>query len=321
MHNKLSLDDEYIISNYNDNWWTHHNGLVSFIRSYGPEFNGSPEDLLGLDCLNGGIGEVEVVADSLHISGGDRVLDIGSGLGGPARLISTWKGCQVDGVDLASNQVSSASELNNLFKKSKNNPSFFEGSACSLPFENEIFDKAYAIESLVHVKDKVKAVEELRRVLKTGGKVAIADYSVSGSTAALSELFPMGYFPWEKNERTFIFEQSGFELVHIEDRSEELADLYSGFANLFGKRGFDLPTFVYGLNWWLEGANLANSLKRILFFLKFNFQKKKAGEILLGEKLQRIIKFCEIQARECRNQNIKYELVVFQKGEPDQCLH
>src|SRR4051812_34181337 len=68
-------------------------------------------DHLALDLLNGGLREVWALADALALDHDSRVLDLGCGLGGPARFIAERYGCRVTGLDLSPRQLASARAL------------------------------------------------------------------------------------------------------------------------------------------------------------------------------------------------------------------
>jgi len=97
---------------------------------------------------------------------GKNILDVGCGKG----RFSKWliaNGALVTGIELS----------NNLLKEAQNisGGTFLEGSATHLNFEDETFDCVICIEVLEHIPDTQKAVSEMCRVLKKGGKILIID--------------------------------------------------------------------------------------------------------------------------------------------------
>src|SRR5260370_39858917 len=100
----------------------------------------SPDDLAPLDQFHSrGLAATVELARELDIGNAMRVLDIGSGLGGPSRYLAATYGCRVDGIDLSQSFVESAiflSERSALAGKGK----YQRGAALVLPFEANTFD-------------------------------------------------------------------------------------------------------------------------------------------------------------------------------------
>lgn len=77
----------------------------------------------------------------LHPQPDWRVLDIGSGLGGPARTMAVKYGCQVTGIDLTPSYVAAANTLSSWIHR-RHQAHFIAGDATALPFGNATFDAA-----------------------------------------------------------------------------------------------------------------------------------------------------------------------------------
>ena len=106
----------------------------------------------------------------IHFGGlhdGDRVLDVGCGTGNLSFALPEFANVSaIVGIDLAQGYVE--------FAKSRNKDpriTFQQGDACSLPFEDKSFDRAYSMLALHFIPDFVKAVSEMRRVVRLGGMV------------------------------------------------------------------------------------------------------------------------------------------------------
>ena len=114
------------------------------------------------------------LAKLLAPKSGDRVVDVGSGLGGPARYLAATYGCHVTGVDLTAEFVAVATELARLTRLS-DRVAFRQGSALDLPFANDSFDLAWSQNVAMNIADRPRYYAEMRRVLKPGGRLAIQD--------------------------------------------------------------------------------------------------------------------------------------------------
>jgi len=116
----------------------------------------------------------EELARMLAPKPGDRLLDIGSGLGGPARYLAKMCGCLVTGVDLTQEFVATAAELTRRAGLSAE-VAFRQGSALELPLADGSFDLAWSQNVAMNIADRPRYYGEVRRVLKSGGRFAIQD--------------------------------------------------------------------------------------------------------------------------------------------------
>jgi sarcosine/dimethylglycine N-methyltransferase len=102
------------------------------------------------------------------------VLDVGSGLGGPARFVAATYGCRVTGVDLSETFVDAARYLTERTGQS-GSVSFQPGSALELPFNDGCFDVLLLQHVAMNISDRARLYREIRRVLKSGGRFATFD--------------------------------------------------------------------------------------------------------------------------------------------------
>ncbi len=131
------------------------------------------EDLVEVDEFHiGGIQATNDLLDQLDIGPQTRVLDIGSGLGGPARHISSRYGAKLTGIDLTPEFVETATRLNDLCKLDIN---FHVGSALDIPLEDGGFDLATLIHVGMNLPDKATLFTETARVLRPEGVFAVYD--------------------------------------------------------------------------------------------------------------------------------------------------
>src|SRR4051794_24464377 len=110
----------------------------------------------------------------IDLPAGARVLDIGCGIGGPARCFAAERGWRVEGIDLTAEFVAVAQALSRRGGMA-DKVSFRQASATDLPFAHASFDGAYMIHVGMNIADKKAVFTEVRRVLKPGGVFAIYD--------------------------------------------------------------------------------------------------------------------------------------------------
>ena len=109
-------------------------------------------------------------AARLHPTEEAHLLDIGSGVGGPARYFASVFGCRVTGIDLtpdfilAAKEISTLCDLDDLL-------TFVNADAANLPFDSNTFDHAYSFYVGMNLPDKPAVLDECLRVLKPGGRL------------------------------------------------------------------------------------------------------------------------------------------------------
>jgi SAM-dependent methyltransferase len=143
----------------------------------------------------GGLQATEELATRMELHRGMRLLDIGCGIGGPARYFASEHGCKVTGVDLTEEFVQVANSLTRLVKLD-DLVEFQQSNALELPFENGTFDRAYMLHVGMNIADKAGLCREAQRVLKPGGLFVVFDVMRTADG-------PMRYpVPWALNEET-----------------------------------------------------------------------------------------------------------------------
>ena len=120
------------------------------------------------------------VIDLLAIHRNDKVLEVGFGPGVGIRLLAGLASAgYVAGVDASGEMVQQATARNaNVIQSGR--VDLRHGSVESLPFENNTFDKALAINSMQMWPDAVGGLQEMRRVMRSGGRVALGFTPYSG---------------------------------------------------------------------------------------------------------------------------------------------
>ncbi|CAB3745753.1 class I SAM-dependent methyltransferase [Paraburkholderia humisilvae] len=171
--------------------------LQSALKADGLDGNAiRPEDLASLDQFHSrGLEATIELARALQMGSQTRVLDIGSGLGGPSRYLAATYGCTVSGIDLNPSYVDAAKFLADRTGLS-DRVSYSCASALSLPFESGIFDIAWTQHVAMNVADRATLYSEAFRVLRPGGRFAIYDVVATSDE-------PLHYpVPWAASPET-----------------------------------------------------------------------------------------------------------------------
>ncbi len=129
-----------------------------------------------------GLEATEDLAEGLSISEADHLIDVGSGIGGPARYLADRFGCRVTGIDLTAEFCAVARQLTALLQLD-HLVSFHEGSALSMPFESGRFDGGYSMNVSMNIADKDGFYREIYRVLKPGGWLVLSEITQGPSGA------------------------------------------------------------------------------------------------------------------------------------------
>ncbi len=121
-----------------------------------------------------GLEATEDLANALSVSAADRILDIGSGIGGPARYIAQRFGCRVIGIDLTDEFCDVARALTRVLGMD-GRVEFHQGNALTMPFADASFDGAYSMNVSMNIADKAGLYREIYRVLKPGAWLVLSE--------------------------------------------------------------------------------------------------------------------------------------------------
>lgn len=195
--------------------------LKAALAGFGPEEQRlTPRQLAGIDQFHTrGYPAALELAKLAEVSAATSVLDIGSGIGGPARVLAETCGCEVTGVDLSEPFVEAARYLNQ--RTGQEDQVFFEvGNALDLPFADATFDVALLQHVAMNIADRPRLYSEIRRVLKPGSRLATYDIVSNGAK-------PYYPAPWAQSaETSFVLtaattreavEQAGFRTLVWQD--------------------------------------------------------------------------------------------------------
>lgn len=122
----------------------------------------------------GGSEANDVLAAKAGIAPQHHVLDVCSGMGGPARYLANRIGCRVTGLDLTQSRYQSATRLTQ-WVHLDHLVDFRLGNALDMPFGEASFDVVIGQEAWCHVPDKARLIAECARVVKAGGAIAFTD--------------------------------------------------------------------------------------------------------------------------------------------------
>lgn len=131
------------------------------------------DDLKTFDEFHiGGVAETRNLARLAGLKPGMNVLDVGSGLGGPARTLAAEFGCLVTGLDLTEEYCQAAQMLTERVGLT-DCVTFQQGNALEMPFADNCFDAVWTQFTGMNIEDKALLYDHIRRVLKNGGILAI----------------------------------------------------------------------------------------------------------------------------------------------------
>jgi SAM-dependent methyltransferase len=149
--------------------------LAAWRAANGPDGRPTPESLAPFDHFHGrGVIATQEIAAQLALQPGERVLDIGSGIGGPARWFAAKFAVAVTGVDLTPEFCATAEALNAATGLA-DRVTIIPGSALALPVPDNTFDAAYSQNVIMNIADKRLFYREAFRALRPGGRLALSN--------------------------------------------------------------------------------------------------------------------------------------------------
>jgi len=181
-------------------------------------------DLMPVDEFHiGGRAATEYAVAKMQPGPGDKVLDIGCGIGGAARFIASSVGCQVTGLDLTPEFIEVAKDLTHRVRLD-DRLTFETASATAMPFADSTFDAAITLHVAMNIADRESLYAEAARVIKPGGTLCIYDVMKNNG----DELdFPV---PWARTKSTShlttpeqmrrLLHGAGFAVRETDDRTD-----------------------------------------------------------------------------------------------------
>ncbi len=196
------------------------------VAGLNPEQRLSPVKLGALDHFHtGGLQASLRLQELAQIRAEDRVLDIGAGLAGPARMLAASPGCRVDCIDLSPDYCAGAALLNRLTGLD-DRIAVHRGSALDLPFPDDSFDAVWMQNVGMNIADKRKLYAEVYRVLKPDGRFAFQEMNAGEAATCYFPLpwatDPADNFLISTEAMHALLGETGFNAEYFEDASDSM---------------------------------------------------------------------------------------------------
>ncbi|NJD89984.1 MAG: class I SAM-dependent methyltransferase [Geobacter sp.] len=163
------------------------------------------------------------LASAANIQQWMKILDVGSGIGGPSRCLAATYGCMVTGLDLSKEYCRVASMLADMVGLN-HLVDYQQGDALDLPYADQSFDAVWTQHASMNISDKSRLYGEFYRVLKPGGVLAAYDvFSGSGETLHYPVPWasePGSSFLVSPEESRLILAATGFDIKLWQDDTE-----------------------------------------------------------------------------------------------------
>lgn len=235
--------------------------ILSALEKTGRSTQGlTVEDLAPVDHFHArGFPATVELADRLPVTADSHLLDIGCGLGGPARYFAQRCDCKVTGVDITPGFVEAARKLTALVGI-EDKVEIKHGDGEHLPFSAAMFDGAYAQHVTMNVEHRDCFFSEAFRVLRPGAFFALTEHGL-GPTGD-----PIHPLPWsEDGTGAFLatpaatrklLEAAGFAEILVEDTGPKYLAGYRQMIERAAREG--LPPFGVHI---LMGANAPEKVR------------------------------------------------------------
>ena len=186
------------------------------------------EDLTKFDQLHyHGTDAIDIFIEKLEINEKTKILDVGSGIGGPARYIANKTGAEITAIELQSDQNNLAKDLTKKCGLS-NKVNHICGDILDYDFKNQTFDAVVSWLTLYHIANHEILLKKLFDLLNPNGFFYTEDITsrINLSDADLKEIKKEIYgihLPYFDNYISNL-EQNGFKLIFSEDMSSSWTD-------------------------------------------------------------------------------------------------
>ncbi|XP_075490561.1 phosphoethanolamine N-methyltransferase 1-like isoform X1 [Primulina tabacum] len=207
---KVASDNDRGFQKFLDTVQYKSSGILRYERVFGPGF-----------VSTGGIDTTREFVDKLNLQPGQKILDVGCGIGGGDFYMAEKYDVHVVGIDLSINMISFAFEraigLNCAVE--------FEVADCmKKDYPDDTFDVIYSRDTILHIQDKPALFRSFYKWLKPGGKVLTSDYCRHAGTpsAEFSEYIKQrDYYLHDVHTYDQMLRDAGFDEVVAEDRTNQ----------------------------------------------------------------------------------------------------
>ncbi len=230
--------------------------------------------------IRGRAATVELI-ELMNVGQGDRVLDVGSGLGGPARQLAAATGANVTGVDISAKYCALAETLSTragLGGRTR----FFASDVASLDSQHDAFDAAWSIHVGMNIADKESFYTSIIKRLKPGGRFVVYDVVCEDATrlryplpwaSARSESFPVGRAALPGH-----LEDAGFTVTDTRDDTDKARDFLAASIRAASERDTPAPLGLHTV--------LGPRFREIVSNLMEGFQSGSLGVALVEARKQ-----------------------------------
>ncbi|PRQ15904.1 putative phosphoethanolamine N-methyltransferase [Rosa chinensis] len=207
---KVASQNDRKFQQFLDNVQYKSNGILRYERVFGRGF-----------VSTGGIETTKEFVAKLELEPGQKVLDVGCGIGGGDFYMASTFDVEVVGIDLSVNMISFALEQAIGLKCAVE----FEVADCTTKtYPDNTFDVIYSRDTILHIQDKPALFRSFYKWLKPGGKVLITDYcrSAGNPSADFAEYIKQrGYDLHDVKAYGQMLTDAGFDDVIAQDRTDQ----------------------------------------------------------------------------------------------------
>jgi len=203
-----------------------------------------------------------IIAKKLNMKPGEKVLDMGCGVGGPMRQLARFTGSDITGISINAHQVKRCNDINKQKGLSHLGRCKQMDFTAQTDHKDASFDKIYTVEALCHLNPRGPALKEAYRVLKPGGLLFDYDWVTKNSsgydrsnpehTKVIRGIEHGNGLPDVIHDTDLKqqFLEAGFELLEFYDLDEEIDERFGKentipwYATLEGDSGMFLESFA-----------------------------------------------------------------------------
>ncbi|KAL9261335.1 Phosphoethanolamine N-methyltransferase-like protein [Drosera capensis] len=207
---KVDSQDDKAFQQFLDSVQYKCSGILRYERVFGSGF-----------VSTGGLETTKEFVGKLDLKPGQKVLDVGCGIGGGDFYMAENFDVEVVAIDLSINMISFALERAIGLKCAIE----FEVADCTKKnYPHNEFDVIYSRDTILHIQDKPALFRSFYKWLKPGGKVLISDYCRSAGTPSLEfaeYIKQRGYDLHDVHAYGQMLRDAGFNEVIAEDRTDQ----------------------------------------------------------------------------------------------------